>query len=160
MVKYFIPTRKLDYSNVELENTNRIQYFDYILEEVILCEKIHCDKPPSLNLFTSIYYVIEYTHWLDNTHTKRIQKPHVATIKNTSFHLRLEWESAVLRGTTIFRRMEEDRLRQLQHLAEQYHQVTPFFTFYFHIHFYKGSTKHGKCWHTKVYPLFFQWWLV
>ena len=36
---------------------------------------------------------------------------------------RLEWESAVLRGTTIFRRMEEDRLRQLQHLAEQYHQV-------------------------------------
>ena len=36
---------------------------------------------------------------------------------------RLEWESAILRGCSTFRRMEEDRLNQLRYLAEQYQQI-------------------------------------
>eukprot|EP00094_Tigriopus_californicus_P008881 TCALIF_08562-PA protein Name:"Similar to NOSTRIN Nostrin (Homo sapiens)" AED:0.12 eAED:0.12 QI:0/0.75/0.6/0.8/1/1/5/200/639 len=36
---------------------------------------------------------------------------------------RLEMESSLLRGCSIFRRMEEERLEQLKHLAEQYHQI-------------------------------------
>ena len=36
---------------------------------------------------------------------------------------RLEWESAILRGCSSFRRMEEDRLSQLRFLAEQYQQI-------------------------------------
>ena len=36
---------------------------------------------------------------------------------------RLEWESAILRGCSSFRRMEDDRLNQLRYLAEQYQQI-------------------------------------
>ena len=32
---------------------------------------------------------------------------------------RLEWESAVLRGCTVFRQMEEERLEQLRGLGER-----------------------------------------
>jgi len=36
---------------------------------------------------------------------------------------RLDWESAILRGCSTFRRMEDDRLNQLRHLAEAYQQI-------------------------------------
>eukprot|EP00095_Tigriopus_kingsejongensis_P000509 maker-scaffold367_size194084-snap-gene-0.48 protein:Tk00509 transcript:maker-scaffold367_size194084-snap-gene-0.48-mRNA-1 annotation:"hypothetical protein DAPPUDRAFT_301481" len=36
---------------------------------------------------------------------------------------RLEMESSLIRGCTVFRQMEEERLEQLKHLAEQYHQT-------------------------------------
>ena len=36
---------------------------------------------------------------------------------------RLEWESAVMKGCSTFRCMEDDRLCQLQSLAEQYYQI-------------------------------------
>ena len=39
------------------------------------------------------------------------------------FYFRLEWESAILRGCSSFRRMEDDRLSQLRFLAEQYQQI-------------------------------------
>ena len=39
------------------------------------------------------------------------------------FFFRLEWESAILRGCSSFRRMEDDRLNQLRYLAEQYQQI-------------------------------------
>ena len=38
-------------------------------------------------------------------------------------YFRLEWESAILRGCSSFRRMEDDRLSQLRFLAEQYQQI-------------------------------------
>ena len=41
----------------------------------------------------------------------------------TLIFFRLEWESAILRGCSSFRRMEDDRLNQLRYLAEQYQQI-------------------------------------